>query len=100
MQQPSRVPWIDYLRGFITLLVVAHHSSLAYTTFAHFNKAAYNASTHPIVDCYWPIILLICWPMAAVTSKRISLIFSQSNPGPSGHHGLSGCYFYSTFFLP
>ncbi|HLZ86249.1 MAG TPA: acyltransferase [Puia sp.] len=50
MQQPSRVPWIDYLRGFITLLVVAHHSSLAYTTFAHFNPTAYIASTHPVVD--------------------------------------------------
>jgi len=49
-QKPSRVPWIDYLRGFVTLLVVAHHSSLAYTTFAHFNKQAYNSSTHPIVD--------------------------------------------------
>jgi glucan biosynthesis protein C len=46
----SRAIWLDYLRAFITVLVVAHHSSLAYTTFASFNKAAYNASTHPIVD--------------------------------------------------
>ncbi len=46
----GRIPWMDYLRGFITVLVVAHHSSLAYTTFAHFNKDAYNASTHPVVD--------------------------------------------------
>ncbi|HLX66943.1 MAG TPA: acyltransferase family protein, partial [Puia sp.] len=38
------------LRGFITVLVVAHHSTLAYTTFAHFNPLAYVASTHPIVD--------------------------------------------------
>jgi glucan biosynthesis protein C len=45
-----RSPWIDNLRGFITLLVVAHHSSLAYTTFAYFDKTAYNHSTHPIVD--------------------------------------------------
>ena len=46
----SRTYWLDYLRGFITVLVVAHHSSLAYTTFARFNPQAYIASTHPIVD--------------------------------------------------
>jgi hypothetical protein len=46
----GRNNWVDYLRSFITVLVVAHHSSLAYTTFAHFNKAAYIASTHPVVD--------------------------------------------------
>lgn len=47
---PSRTAWIDYLRGFVTVLVVAHHASLAYTTFASFNKAAYISSTHPVVD--------------------------------------------------
>ncbi|MHA4807498.1 acyltransferase family protein [Flavitalea flava] len=41
---------MDYLRGFITVLVVAHHSSLAYTTFASFHKEAYILSTHPVVD--------------------------------------------------
>ncbi|HUB59314.1 MAG TPA: acyltransferase family protein [Puia sp.] len=46
----GRTYWLDYLRGFITVLVVAHHSALAYTTFAHFNPQVYNASTHPIVD--------------------------------------------------
>jgi glucan biosynthesis protein C len=46
----DRAIWLDYCRAFITMLVVAHHSSLAYTTFASFNKQAYNASTHPIVD--------------------------------------------------
>jgi acyltransferase-like protein len=50
MKSVSRVPWIDYLRGFITVLVVAHHSSLAYTTFASFNSQAYILSTHPVVD--------------------------------------------------
>ncbi|ASK32345.1 hypothetical protein CEY12_20655 [Chryseobacterium sp. T16E-39] len=52
MKNNNRAVWIDYLRGFITLLVVAHHSSLAYTTFASFDKAAYSNSTHPIVDRY------------------------------------------------
>src|SRR5579872_6910479 len=46
----DRAVWLDYLRGFITVLVVAHHSSLAYTTFAAFNKQVYVASTHPVVD--------------------------------------------------
>ena len=48
--KPDRVVWLDYLRGFITVLVVAHHSTLAYTTFASFNKQAYILSTHPVVD--------------------------------------------------
>jgi glucan biosynthesis protein C len=46
----NRTLYIDYLRSFITVLVVAHHSSLAYTTFAKFDKIAYINSTHPIVD--------------------------------------------------
>jgi hypothetical protein len=46
----DRALWLDYLRAFITVLVVAHHCSLAYTTFASFNPQAYIASTHPIVD--------------------------------------------------
>lgn len=50
MTKTSRAPWIDYLRGFLTLLVVAHHAALAYTTFASFNKNAYINSTHPVVD--------------------------------------------------
>lgn len=50
MPASNRALWIDYLRSAITVLVVAHHASLAYTTFASFNKQAYILSTHPIVD--------------------------------------------------
>lgn len=49
---PFRTLWIDYLRSFITALVVAHHASLAYTTFASFNKVAYILSSNPIVDTH------------------------------------------------
>ncbi len=42
--------WVDYLRSAITVLVVAHHASLSYTTFAWFDAEAYINSTHPIVD--------------------------------------------------
>lgn len=48
--QNSRTLWLDYLKSFITVLVVAHHSSLAYTTFAWFDSSAYINSTAPIVD--------------------------------------------------
>jgi glucan biosynthesis protein C len=41
---------IDYLRATVTLMVLAHHSMLAYTTFARFDAASYLASTAPIVD--------------------------------------------------
>ncbi len=46
----NRKFWVDYLRSAITVLVVAHHSSLAYTTFANFDKKAYINSTAAIVD--------------------------------------------------
>ena len=49
-QNAGRVIWVDYLRSFITVLVVAHHSTLAYTSFARFNPHAYILSTHPIID--------------------------------------------------
>lgn len=49
-QALNRNLWIDYLRSALTVLVVAHHSSLAYTTFACFDQEAYIRSTHPIVD--------------------------------------------------
>lgn len=48
--QVERSYWIDNLRSFITLLVVAHHSALAYTTFSYFDQNTYINSTHPIVD--------------------------------------------------
>ena len=48
----QRNVWVDYLRSAITVLVVAHHSSLAYTTFAKFDSKAYINSTHPIVDSH------------------------------------------------
>lgn len=46
----NRNLWVDYLRSSLTVLVVAHHASLAYTTFARFDKEAYIRSTHAIVD--------------------------------------------------
>ena len=46
----GRVVSIDYLRVFITLLVLYHHSTLAYTTFARQDSAHFLLSTAPIVD--------------------------------------------------
>lgn len=46
----KREIWIDYLRAFLIILVVAHHSAMAYTTFAFYNKETYILSTNPIVD--------------------------------------------------
>jgi len=53
----SREVSIDYLRAFITILVLLHHSALAYTTFAHFDVSNYLASTAPIVDSHRWIVL-------------------------------------------
>lgn len=41
---------IDYLRGGVTILVVAHHSALAYNTFSSYDPTHYSWSTAPIVD--------------------------------------------------
>jgi len=46
----NRNLWIDYLRSALTVLLVAHHASLAYTTFAHFDTKTYINSSNPIVD--------------------------------------------------
>ncbi|MDX2128884.1 MAG: acyltransferase [Chloroherpetonaceae bacterium] len=46
----ERTEWINNLRTAITILVVAHHASLSYTTFAKFDSTRYINSTHPIVD--------------------------------------------------
>lgn len=46
----ARAVWLDYLRSFVTLLVVAHHAALAYPTFAYFDPTHYIYSTAPVVD--------------------------------------------------
>ena len=46
----NRNIWVDNLRSSLTILVVAHHSTLAYTSFARFDKEVYINSTNPIVD--------------------------------------------------
>ena len=43
---------IDYLRTFVIVLVLVHHSILAYVTFGNFNRAHYMWSTAPIVDAH------------------------------------------------
>jgi glucan biosynthesis protein C len=54
---------MDYLRGGITVLVVAHHSALAYNTFSSFNPINYSWSTAPIVDPHrWaPLDYFVAW---------------------------------------
>ncbi len=41
---------IDYLRTTLTLMVLAHHSCLAYTSWAHFDKQDSFRSNAPVVD--------------------------------------------------
>jgi peptidoglycan/LPS O-acetylase OafA/YrhL len=49
-QQGSRLIGLDYLRGFVIVLVVLHHAVLAYCGFGHFDTRHYLASSAPIVD--------------------------------------------------
>jgi peptidoglycan/LPS O-acetylase OafA/YrhL len=46
----SRLIGLDYLRGFVIVMVVLHHVVLAYCRFGHFDPRHYLWSTAPIVD--------------------------------------------------
>jgi glucan biosynthesis protein C len=46
----QRIVAFDYLRSFIVVLVVLHHSVLAYCRFGHFDRAHYLWSSAPVVD--------------------------------------------------
>lgn len=50
MQTGRRDLSMDYLRTTLTLMVLAHHSSLAYTSWARFDKEHLFRSTAPVVD--------------------------------------------------
>lgn len=52
---------IDYLRSWVTILVVAHHAALAYNPAGHYDPAHYMKSTAPIVDNvrWMPLDLLV-----------------------------------------
>lgn len=54
---------IDYLRSGVTVLVVAHHSALAYNTFSIYDPGNYMKSTAPVVDAVrWaPLDYLVGW---------------------------------------
>jgi hypothetical protein len=46
----QRIVAFDYLRSFIIVLVVLHHSVLAYCRFSHFDRVHHLWSTAPVVD--------------------------------------------------
>jgi glucan biosynthesis protein C len=50
LDKPERIVAFDYLRGFIVVLVVLHHSVLAYCRFGHFDPVHYLWSSAPVVD--------------------------------------------------
>ncbi len=54
---------IDYLRSGVTLLVVAHHASLAYNTVSFYDADHYMKSSTPIVDALrWkPLDFFVGW---------------------------------------
>jgi glucan biosynthesis protein C len=49
-EQSTRLIGLDYLRGFVIVLVVLHHAVLAYCRFGHFDTRHYLWSSAPIVD--------------------------------------------------
>jgi glucans biosynthesis protein C len=58
----GRIVAVDYLRGFVTILVVFHHSVLAYCQYSHFDPTHYLWSSAPIVDgTKWLGFDLLVW---------------------------------------
>ena len=81
---------IDYLRSGVTLLVVAHHSALAYNTFSHYNASSYTASSAPIVDPqrFAPLDYLVAWNdiffmslMFLISGLFVSSALRRKGPG-------------------
>ncbi len=54
---------IDYLRSGVTLLVVAHHASLAYNTVSFYDADHYLKSSTPVVDTlrWLPLDFFVGW---------------------------------------
>jgi glucans biosynthesis protein C len=54
---------LSRVRSGVTLLVVAHHAALAYTSFSQFDMAHYAWSSAPVVDeARWPMLdYLVAW---------------------------------------
>jgi len=54
---------IDYLRSGVTLLVVAHHASLAYNTVSYLDANDYMKSSTPVVDTlrWMPLDFFVGW---------------------------------------
>jgi len=54
---------IDYLRSGVTLLVVAHHASLAYNTVSFYDADDYLKSSTPVVDAvrWMPLDFFVGW---------------------------------------
>ncbi|HQL00312.1 MAG TPA: acyltransferase [Smithellaceae bacterium] len=54
---------MDYLRSSVTMLVVAHHASLAYNTVSVYNPEHYMKSSTPIIDTvrFLPLDLFVGW---------------------------------------
>ena len=59
----GRIRPIDDLRSAAIVLVVAHHSALAYIRHAHYDPERYMASTAPVVDPqrWGPLDVLVSW---------------------------------------
>jgi hypothetical protein len=62
---------IDYLRAVVTLMVLAHHSSLACTTFAHFDSQNFSTRQCPCVT--WMQRLLL--PANLPAGSKFLLVF-------------------------
>lgn len=74
-EQRTRLIGLDYLRGFVIVMVVPHHLVLAYCRFGHFDVWHYLWSSAPIVNTQrwvgFDILALFC----AAASRALLALF-------------------------
>lgn len=89
----SRIPLFDYMKGFLAVLVVLHHSFLAYVEFIEYDSQELIASLLPASNLVNPVVDEASWIGFDIIVGINDVYFM------SAFFLLSGLFFYSSLQL-